>query len=219
MRILVTNDDGIYSPGLAALAEVAADSAMSGLSRLTSRCRRRACDHAIEAAVLQANADRRIRSVSRERHTRRLRCPRHTQLAEIDVVLSGINLGSNLGNGMWHSGTIAAARQAALLGVRGVAFSAPVTSTEPDFDALKPAVHRVLELLLPRQDLELVNVNLPEQPPADIQWTRQSMRHYEGSVVPGTDPMGREVFGWSHGRWKRPRRELIAGPSNTALCR
>lgn len=95
---------------------------------------------------------------------------------------------------MWHSGTIAPARQAALLGIRGVAFSAPVTSTELDFDALKPGVQGVLEVLLARADLELVNVNLPERPPLDIQWTRQSVRHYEGSVVPGTDPMGREHF-------------------------
>jgi S-adenosylmethionine synthetase len=38
---------------------------------------------------------------------------------EVDVVLSGINLGPNLGNSMWHSGTLAAAKQAALLGLRG----------------------------------------------------------------------------------------------------
>ena len=41
----------------------------------------------------------------------------------VDVVLSGINLGSNLGNSMWHSGTLAAAKQAVLLGLRGIALS------------------------------------------------------------------------------------------------
>jgi 5'-nucleotidase len=41
----------------------------------------------------------------------------------VDVVLSGINLGVNLGNAMWHSGTLAAAKQAVLLGLRGIALS------------------------------------------------------------------------------------------------
>jgi 5'/3'-nucleotidase SurE len=44
----------------------------------------------------------------------------------VDLVLSGINLGLNLGNSCWHSGTLAAAKQAALLGVRGIAFSTSV---------------------------------------------------------------------------------------------
>jgi 5'/3'-nucleotidase SurE len=39
---------------------------------------------------------------------------------KVDVVLSGINLGSNLGNSMWHSGTLAAVKQAVLLGLRGI---------------------------------------------------------------------------------------------------
>ena len=67
----------------------------------------------------------------------------------MDVVLSGINLGPNVGNGIWHSGTVSAARQSALLGCRGIAFSTPVTDEEPRFDTLEPFVERALELLLP----------------------------------------------------------------------
>jgi hypothetical protein len=51
-------------------------------------------------------------------------------------VLSGINLGPNLGNGIWHSGTVAAAKQAALMGMPGIALSIPVVKDEPNFDAL-----------------------------------------------------------------------------------
>jgi 5'-nucleotidase len=52
----------------------------------------------------------------------------------VELVLSGINLGLNLGNSCWHSGTLAAAKQAALLGSRGIAFSTAVSdSREPDF--------------------------------------------------------------------------------------
>ena len=50
----------------------------------------------------------------------------------VDVVLSGVNLGPNLGNATWHSGTLAAAKQAVLLGVRGIAFSAPIDEETSD---------------------------------------------------------------------------------------
>jgi 5'-nucleotidase len=59
---------------------------------------------------------------------------------------------------------------------------------------LKPAVERVLELLLPAQELSLINVNFPDRPPAGLRWTRQSVRHYDGYIVPGADPMGRPHF-------------------------
>src|SRR5207249_3448373 len=103
---------------------------------------------------------------------------------KVDVVLSGINLGSNLGNAMWHSGTLAAAKQAALLGLRGIALSTPTTRDEPKFDIIKPALGKVLELLLPDPELTLVNVNFPEDKPKNLLWTRQSVRHYNGKIVP-----------------------------------
>jgi 5'-nucleotidase len=95
---------------------------------------------------------------------------------------------------MWHSGTLAAAKQAVLLGIRGIALSAPVTSGEPDFEALTPSVEKVLSLLLPAPELTLVNVNFPDGRALGLQWTRQSVRHYDGKVVPGQDPMGRKHF-------------------------
>src|SRR5207302_10061584 len=102
----------------------------------------------------------------------------------VDVVRSGINLGLNLGNSCWHSGTLAAAKQAALLGSRGIAFSTNVSdSREPDFSALEPYVVRVLELLLSIKSLSLVNVNLPAKQKA-IRWTRESARHADGSALP-----------------------------------
>jgi 5'-nucleotidase len=110
-----------------------------------------------------------------------------------DVVLSGINMGPNLGNSMWHSGTLAAAKQAVLLGIRGIALSTPVGKTEPDFDALAPYVERTLALLFENDSLALYNVNFPPQPKG-IQWTRQSVRLYDGTIVPGVDPMGRKHY-------------------------
>ena len=81
-----------------------------------------------------------------------------------------------------------------LLGLRGIALSTPTTDTEPDFETLKPWVARVLDLLLPARELPLINVNLPAVMPRGVLWTRQSVRHYDGKVVPGKDPMGRTHF-------------------------
>jgi 5'-nucleotidase len=110
-----------------------------------------------------------------------------------DVVLSGINLGSNLGNATWHSGTLAAAKQAVLLGCRGIALSTPTGGGEPDFVALAPFVTSVVELLLAADTLRLVNVNFPPQPKG-LCWTRMAVRAYDGNVVPTEDPLGRRVF-------------------------
>nr|WP_255158037.1 5'/3'-nucleotidase SurE [Siphonobacter sp. BAB-5385] len=112
---------------------------------------------------------------------------------DVDVVLSGINMGPNLGNGMWHSGTLAAAKQAVLLGIKGIALSTPVGNTEPDFDVLEPFVRQTLELLLADKEVNLTNVNFPPEP-TDLRWTRQSVRQYDGYIVPGQDPLGRRHY-------------------------
>jgi 5'-nucleotidase len=195
MRILISNDDGVYSPGIAALAKAAArfgdvrivapDVEQSSMSHAitSSRPLRFKRIHIGDFDAYSVNgtpADCVALGTHRWGH--------------VDLVLSGINLGLNLGNALWHSGTLAAAKQAALLGARGIAFSTNVgDSHEPDFSALEPHVAKVLDLLMPNKTLCLVNVNVPEKPKG-IRWTRQSVRHYDGKVVPDKDPMGRSIF-------------------------
>jgi 5'-nucleotidase len=195
MRILIANDDGIYSPGIATLARVArkfgdvrivapdveqssAGHAISSSKPLTYR-RTRVIDGVESYRVNGTPAD----CVALGAH--------HWET--VDIVLSGINLGPNLGNAIWHSGTLAAAKQAALLGLRGIALSTPVVGEDPDVSHLEPHVERVLELLLPNEQLRLVNVNFPPEP-TGIRWTRQAVEQYDGKVVPATDPMGRQHF-------------------------
>ena len=74
-----------------------------------------------------------------------------------------------------------------------VALSTPAGKSEPDFDRIAPYVRQVLECLLRHPDLPLVNVNFPSDP-RGLRWTRQSVRYYDGAVVPGEDPMGRKHF-------------------------
>jgi 5'-nucleotidase len=198
MRILISNDDGIYSPGLAALAEVA--SKFGEVRVVAPDVEQSSMSHAITS--------------SRPLSYRRTPLSRFAPTIEayrvngtpadcialgvynwegIEVVLSGINLGTNLGSAVWHSGTLAAAKQAALLGLRGIAFSTPVTDTEPDFPSLAPWVEKTLRMLLEQKNLPLINVNVPVKPQG-VCWTRQSVQHYDGRVVPAKDPMGRQHY-------------------------
>ena len=195
MRILVCNDDGIYSPGIAALAEVAAE---FGTVRIVApNVEQSSMGHAITAG--RPLSFRPTRSVGPEAY-RVNGTPADCvalgafKWGSVDIVLSGCNLGFNLGNSTWHSGTLAGAKQAALLGLRGIAFSAPAGIE--DFSSLKPWMHRVLNMLIPATELNLVNVNLPKEPRGLI-WTRVSVRQYDGVIVPTKDPLGRELYWFS----------------------
>lgn len=194
MNFLVTNDDGIYSPGILALARVAE---RFGKVRIVAPDVEQS---SMSAAITSTRPLSYKRTPIADFEAYRVNgtpsdcVALGTHLWEpADVVLSGINLGPNLGNGIWHSGTVAAARQSVLLGCRGIAFSTPVTDGQPEFEHLEPFVAQTLDLILPDEGLRLVNVNLPPSPKG-LRWTRQSVRHYNGWVVPGSDPLGREHF-------------------------
>lgn len=121
-QFLITNDDGISAPGLATLERVAA--AWGAITVLAPADHRSGCSH-------QATTDRRLSlaTTSDGRHSldgTPVDCTRVglSHLApHCEWVLSGINEGGNLGADVYHSGTIAAVREGALLGKPGVAFS------------------------------------------------------------------------------------------------
>ncbi len=196
MRILVTNDDGIYSPGIAALARVA--TRFGEVRVVAPDVEQSSMGHAITASrpLFYKKSPVNFEGIEAYRVNGTpadcVALGSHLW-SKTDVVLSGINIGTNLGNSMWHSGTLAGAKQAVLLGMKGIAFSTPTGKGEPDFKALEPYVERVLSLILENPELNLINVNLPEHP-SDIKWTRQSVRQYDGKVMPGTDPMGRKHY-------------------------
>lgn len=205
MRILVANDDGIYSPGLATLANVARR--YGDLRVVAPDVEQSSASHAITAS--KPLSYRRTKIMPGVEAYRVNGTPADCvalgayHWEKVDVVLSGINLGPNLGNGLWHSGTLAAAKQAALLGMRGIAFSTPVTTDDPDLSPLEPHVATVLDMLLPQTSLKLVNVNFPPKP-RGIRWTRQAVSQYDGKVVPGEDPMGRRHFWFTVVPLERP---------------
>jgi 5'-nucleotidase len=195
VRLLISNDDGIYSPGLAALAEVASE--FGEVRIVAPDVERSSAGHSITSGrplSYKRTPLAKIEAYRVDGTPADCVALGASQWENVDVVLSGINLGPNIGNGIWHSGTLAAAKQGALMGMRGIAFSIPVPDEEPDFENLKPHIRNVLTLLLHKTVLSLVNVNFPAVPPNGILWTRQSVRFYDGRVVAGKDPMGRKHF-------------------------
>jgi 5'-nucleotidase len=195
MRILVANDDGIYSPGIATLARAATK--FGDVRVVAPDVEQSSAGHAITAT---RPVRFRATHIFEDIEAYRVNGTPADCVAlgayhwdQVDVVLSGINLGLNLGNATWHSGTLAAAKQAVLLGIRGIALSAPITDETTDFTTLEPWLERALEALLTHDEPRLVNVNFPKKP-RGLRWTVQAVDQYNGKVVPDTDPMGREHF-------------------------
>jgi 5'/3'-nucleotidase len=195
MRILVSNDDGVYSPGIAALARSATK--FGDVRVVAPDVEQSSAGHAITASrpvrfrpthIFDDVEAYRVNGTPADCVALGI-----NQWDRVDVVLSGINLGLNLGNSTWHSGTLAAAKQAVLLGIRGIALSAPVDDETSDFSVLAPWIDRTLEMLLASDEAKLVNVNFPSDP-RGLRWTAQAVDQYNGKVVADEDPMGRPVF-------------------------
>ena len=121
---------------------------------------------------------------------------------KIDIVVSGINVGANLGHDVTYSGTVTAAMEAVIMGVPGVAVSLEVLENhlgEMDFQpgalAARKVVERVLESGLAPEIL--LNVNVPYQPAEQIKgflMTRQGLRVYHSRLDEGVDPRGKPYY-------------------------
>ncbi|MFN2234788.1 MAG: 5'/3'-nucleotidase SurE [Anaerolineales bacterium] len=194
MRIIIANDDGFYSPGIHALANAASD--FGEVLIMAPDGEQSAMSHAITIQRPLHYHPIKIGSFDAYRVNG---TPADCVALGLyhwggaDLILSGINLGSNLGHDIWHSGTVAAAKQAAFFGVRAAAFSLDLNGQEPDFEALMPHVKFAIEELLEEGRPMLVNVNFPQNPQG-VLWTHQSVRSYNGQIMEGEDPRGRKHF-------------------------
>lgn len=201
MRILLTNDDGVHAPGLAVLEEIARaftddiwicapaeEQSGAGHSLTLSRPVR-----------MRQHGDRRF-SVSGTPTDAVTLGLRKVMDAPPDVILSGVNRGANLGDDVTYSGTVSAAIEGALAGIRSIAlsqvYSAEGMGDAVPFDAARAWGARVLAPLLdaPLPKRTLVNVNFPALAAEDIKGiraVRQGFHDYSrGSVVEGRDPRG-----------------------------
>jgi 5'-nucleotidase len=167
MRFLLTNDDGIEAPGLRALEDAArqlGDVLVAAPASPQSGCGHRVTTDA--PLRLQRLAADRVAVFGTPADCVRLAL--FGLLGPFDWVLSGVNAGGNLGADVYHSGTVAAVREAALHGRPGVALSQYRRRDLPDdWDATSRRVAGVLRLLLAQAHPAGVywNVNLPHAPP------------------------------------------------------
>lgn len=205
-RILVTNDDGIHAPGLKAL-EAVARSLSEDVWVVAPETEQSAASHSLT-----------IRRPLRTRRfgERRLAVdgtPTDCVVVAVNhilkdkrpgLILSGVNHGGNLAEDVGYSGTVAAAMEGALLGIRAIAFSQLRSGEAPtDFSAAEhfgPDIVRTLYGIAPERDL-LFNVNFPALPPGEVtgvRVARQGRRDDMVGVVEVNDPSGRPYLWIGH---------------------
>jgi len=195
--ILLTNDDGIHSAGLQALADE-----MQSLGRVVVVApdrERSAVGHALTLhAPLRAEEIQTDRWAVSGTPTDAVNLGIHGLLKEKPaLVVSGINKGANMGDDLTYSGTVAAAMEATLMGVPAIAIS--LASKEFSYDNFRTAAavarqmaETVLEHGLPADTF--INVNVPDSAPQGIHLTRQGKRVYGDAVVQNRDPRGRTYY-------------------------
>src|SRR5512146_3059186 len=203
MHILVTNDDGVNAPGLFALAQ-----AMRELGKVSVL----APDHSWSASGHVKTLDRplRVKAAILPDGTQALAtdgapsdCVALAVLGllsePVDLVVSGINNGPNLGHDLTYSGTVTATMEAAISGLPGIAVSLdtpPLLEGALDFApaaaVAKAVAANVIANGLPKGVLLSVNVPyLPLEAVRGFQVTRQGLRIYRDALVERRDPRGR----------------------------
>ncbi len=196
--ILVTNDDGVYAPGIRALF-----TAMQSLGRAVIVAPEQ--DKSAVSHSLTMNRPLRVRKLEPDIHTLD---GTPTDCVTIgmnkvldrrpDLIVSGINPGPNLGDDISYSGTVSAAIEGTMYNIPSLAFS---LAGEAPFDfslaadvAWKLAA-MALQFSLPENTL--LNINVPACGPADIRgirFTRQGRRVYKNAIQETFDPWGRKHY-------------------------
>ncbi|MDI6400706.1 5'/3'-nucleotidase SurE [Balneolaceae bacterium ANBcel3] len=203
--ILVSNDDGIFAPGIRALAEVASE--FGEVAVIAPDRQQSAVGHAITVSdplrvtPFQINSKMEGQAVNgtpadcvKLAHDKLLR-------RKPDLVLSGINHGSNAGINIIYSGTVSAATEATILGYPAIAVSCMEFSESADLsgaqEATRKAIHYVLKNGLPAGIT--LNINAPGGPLKGLRWARQANSRYVEEYEGRVDPHNRPYF-WITGR-------------------
>lgn len=197
-KILITNDDGIKAPALEILKDK--------LSRVG--------DVTIVAPEVPMNAIGNSITLHKPVRINRIEdgkysvtgtpadCVRVGVLTilkdNVDIVVSGINVGANLGDDVSYSGTVAGAREAALLGIASVA-SSLVAGEEENFeqaaDITIKVIREILKHGIPKR--KLLNLNVPDVETGEVKGvkiTRLGIRIYDRKIGERTDPLGKKYY-------------------------
>ncbi|MES2637994.1 MAG: 5'/3'-nucleotidase SurE [Myxococcota bacterium] len=208
MLILLSNDDGIEAAGLSALEAAMAD--LGEVWTVAPATEQSAKSHSLtmhEPLRVAQHGERRF-SVSGTPADSVYIAAHHLLPRKPDLVVSGINRGSNLSNDVMYSGTVAAAREAASFDIPSIAVSLWVSGAAPHWDtAQRIARDVVMETM--RQKLPpgvLLNVNVPDLPHDQLKGVRVAplgRRWYHPTVAVNLDPRGRKYYwiGGDHDRF------------------
>jgi 5'-nucleotidase len=205
MRILLTNDDGINAPGLKVLEEIARQFSDDIWICAPSE-EQSGAGHSLtltRPVRLHKHGERRF-AVSGTPTDSVMMALRTVMPEAPDIILSGVNRGANLADDITYSGTVSAAIEGALAGVRSIAFSQVYAregmGDEVPFGAALEWGPKVLSRLIdaPMAERTLINVNFPALPPEDVKGirvVRQGFHDYSrGTIVEGRDPRGYRYF-------------------------
>lgn len=205
MRILLTNDDGIHAPGLEVLEAIARQFSDDVWIVAPSE-EQSGAGHSLtlgRPVRLHQHGERRF-AVSGTPTDAVMMALRKVLPGAPDLILSGVNRGANLGDDVTYSGTVAAAMEGALAGIRSIALSQGYAkegmADSVPFDTAAHWGEQVLRPLLdvPFAPRTLVNVNFPAlaaDQVAGIRVVRQGFHDYaRGSLVEGVDPRGYRYF-------------------------
>ncbi|HEY5762460.1 MAG TPA: 5'/3'-nucleotidase SurE [Rhodocyclaceae bacterium] len=198
MRILISNDDGYFSPGIEALA-----AALREVAQVTVVAPER--DRSGASNSLTLDRPLMLRKAANGFYfvngtpTDCVHLAVTGMLSELpDMVVSGVNLGANMGDDTIYSGTVAAATEGFLLGVPSLAVS--LNSRNESNLGAAAAVARELIERISQQRLSgpmLLNVNVPDLPREQIKGivtTRLGRRHKAEPVVKATNPRGETCY-------------------------
>ncbi|MBV1917509.1 MAG: 5'/3'-nucleotidase SurE [Sphingomonadaceae bacterium] len=205
MRILITNDDGIGAPGIYVLEKIAA--ALSDDIWIVAPAEEQSgAGHSLtltRPVRMKQHAERRF-SVAGTPTDAVTMALRKAMPEPPDLILSGVNRGANLGDDVSYSGTVAAAMEGALAGIRSIALSQVYSreniGNDVSFDAAAQWGEKVLKPLvdMPFAPRTLINVNFPPLQGNDVKGirvVRQGFHDYSrGSLVESVDPRGFPYF-------------------------
>lgn len=205
--ILVSNDDGIFAPGIAALAEVAAE--FGDVHIAAPDHEQSAMGHAITVQVPLRATKVEVKSKypGHAISGTPADCVKlaHSQLLnrQPDLVISGINHGSNAGINIMYSGTVSAATEGTILGYPSIAVSCTDDSEEADLSGCQEAARRVIRFVLHNGLPKGVtlNVNAPSGKFTGIRWTRMADSRYVEEYESRKDPYNRAYY-WLTGKFE-----------------
>ena len=198
MKILVSNDDGYFAPGITLLAE-----ALRQLGEVTVVAPERDRSGASNSLTLDRPLTvRRAPNGYFSVNGTPTDCV-HIAVTGLldftpDLIVSGVNLGANMGDDTIYSGTVAAAAEGYLLGIPSVAISL-TSKTGQHFDSAIGIALQIVERLRasPIREPVLLNVNVPDVAPAElggIEVTRLGRRHKAEPVVKLKTPRGETAY-------------------------